>query len=71
MNATDIESWKMTAIVLGVISIAMFAVQRSSYVILDTTFEICIFHVPAVIAVGVYVYLRKKGATPVVESSQV
>ncbi|MCX6649448.1 MAG: hypothetical protein NTV61_08715 [Candidatus Bathyarchaeota archaeon] len=66
MNATDLESWKITAIVLGVVSIVMFAIQRSSYMFLDPVFEFCIFHVPAVIAVGVYVYLRKKAPSPMV-----
>ncbi len=63
MNVLDIESWKLTAIILGVISIAMFIVQRSSYMFLDVVFEICIFHVPAILAVGVYLYLRRKPAT--------
>jgi hypothetical protein len=43
----------------------MFAVQRSSYMFLDIIFEICIFHVPALIAVGVYLYLRKRTAAPI------
>jgi hypothetical protein len=68
LDATDIGSWKTTAIILGIVSIVMFAIQRSSYMFLDPTFEVCIFHVPAVIAVGVYVYLRRKTPTIVVES---
>ncbi len=63
MNILDLESWKLTAIILGVISIVMFIVQRSSYMFLDVIFEICIFHVPAILAVGVYLYLRRKPAT--------
>ena len=66
MNATDLESWKITAITLSIISIAMFAVQRSSYMFLDIIFEICIFHVPALIAVGVYLYLRKRTDVPII-----
>jgi hypothetical protein len=64
LDTTDIESWKITAVILGLISIVIFAVQRSSYMFLDPVFELCIFHMPAVIAVGVYVYLRKKSAAP-------
>ena len=67
LDATDIESWKTTAIILGVVSIAMFAIQRSSYMFLDPIFELCIFHLPAIIAVGVYIYLRRKTPTLVVE----
>ena len=59
MNNQDVETWKITAIILGIISIAMFLIQRSNYMFLDVFFEFCIFHVPAIIAVAVYVYLRK------------
>ena len=59
MNNQDVETWKITAIILGIISIVMFLIQRSNYMFLDVFFEFCIFHVPAIIAVGVYVYLRK------------
>jgi hypothetical protein len=65
LNATDIESWKITAIIMSIVSIVMFAVQRSSYMFLDIIFEICIFHVPALIAVGVYLYLRKRTTAPI------
>jgi len=64
VNATDLNSWRTTTLVLVIISLSMFAVQRSSLTFLDVVFEFCIFHVPAIIAVGVYVYQKKKVATP-------
>ena len=64
MNATDLNSWKTTTIILVLISLAMFAVQRSSLMFLDVVFEFCIFHVPTIIAVGIYAYLRKKQVPP-------
>lgn len=64
MNVTDLNSWRTTTLVLVIISLAMFAVQRSSLMFLDVVFEFCIFHVPAIIAASVYVYLKKKVATP-------
>jgi uncharacterized membrane protein YgdD (TMEM256/DUF423 family) len=68
LNATDLASWKLTAILLGALSIIMFTLQRTSYTVFEVGFEICIFHVPAILAVGVYLYLRRKGVTaPVVE----
>jgi hypothetical protein len=67
LDATDIRSWKTTAVILGIISIVMFAIQRSSYMFLDPLFEICIFHLPAIIAIGFYVYLKRKTPTLVVE----
>lgn len=67
MNALDVETWRISAVILGILSLAMFLVQRSSYMFLDVFFEFCIFHVPAMIAVGVYFYLRRKSPTVVVE----
>jgi len=69
LNATDLASWKHTAIILGIFSIAMFALQRSSYTVFDVGFEICIFHVPAIVAVSVYLYLRGKKEAPAFEAS--
>lgn len=69
MNATDLASWKLTAILLGALSIMMFALQRSSYTVFDVGFEVCIFHVPAILAVGVYLYLRRKNEAPAFETA--
>jgi len=60
LNASELESWKITTIILGLISIAIFMVQRSSYMFLDPVFEFCIFHLPAGISLGVYFFIRKK-----------
>jgi hypothetical protein len=46
----------------------MFALQRSNYTMFDTVFEVCIFYVPTAIAVGVYLYLRRKGEAPAFEA---
>jgi len=60
LNVSELESWKITAIILGFIAIGIFAVQRSRYMFLDPIFELCIFHIPAMMSVGIYFYLRKK-----------
>jgi hypothetical protein len=70
LNATDIGSWKTTAILLGIVSIMMFAIQRSNYMFLDPIFELCIFHLPTIIAIGVYVYLRRKAPTLIIEDEK-
>ncbi len=64
MNPTDINSWRTTAIIMGLISVVLFVVQRSPYMFLDPIFELCIFHVPAIVAVSIYLYYRKKEPTP-------
>ncbi|OGD61324.1 hypothetical protein A3K78_01410 [Candidatus Bathyarchaeota archaeon RBG_13_52_12] len=60
MNISELESWKITAIILGIIAIVIFTVQRSSYMFLDPVFELCIFYIPTMMSVVVYFYLRKK-----------
>ena len=65
MNATDLKSWKITAIILGLISIALFVVQRTRYMFMDPVFEFSIFHMPAILAVSIYLYYRSKELTPV------
>jgi hypothetical protein len=60
LNVSELESWKITVIILVFIAIGIFAVQRSSYMFLDPVFELCIFHIPAMMSVGIYFYLRKK-----------
>jgi len=69
LNATDLASWKLTAILLSTLSIIMFALQRTSYTVFEIGFEICIFHVPAILAVGVYLYLRRKESAPAFEAA--
>jgi hypothetical protein len=64
LNATDLKSWKTTAIILGLISIVLFGVQRSKYMFMDPMFEFSIFHVPAILAVSIYLYYRRKEPTP-------
>ncbi len=55
----------MTAIILGLISVVLFVVQRSAYRFMDPVFELCIFHVPAILGVSIYLYYRRKEHTPV------
>lgn len=69
LNAKDIKTWKSTVIILGIISIVMFVIQRSNYMFLDVFFELCIFHIPAIISVGVYTYLKRKSLTLVIDSA--
>ena len=50
MNAeqfSDVNSWRKTTYALVAISLLIFLVQRTSWAIFDTIFEVCIFHIPA------------------------
>jgi len=41
------ESWRITTLLLVTLSIVVFLVQRTSWALFDTVFEVCIFHIPA------------------------
>jgi hypothetical protein len=43
----DRESWRLTTLLLVTLSIIVFLVQRTSWAVFDTVFEISIFHIPA------------------------
>ena len=43
----DRESWRLTTLLLVTLSIAVFLIQRTSWMLFDTVFEVCIFHIPA------------------------
>ena len=44
------ESWRFTTLLLVALSIVVFLVQRTSWTLFDTVFEVCIFHIPALFA---------------------
>jgi hypothetical protein len=41
------ESWRLTTLLLMALSMIVFLVQRTSWAVFDTVFEVCIFHIPA------------------------
>ena len=43
----DRESWRLTTFLLVALSFVVFLVQRTSWALFDTIFEVCIFHIPA------------------------
>lgn len=58
--ATEAVSWRTTAIVMLVISAAVFLTQRFVVSFLDPIFEFCIFHLTALFSVVIYLS-RQKG----------
>jgi hypothetical protein len=60
MISQELGSWRTTAIILVTISLTILIIQRTTWAFLDPVFEICIFHIPAVLAVGVYLHVNKK-----------
>ena len=58
----DKESWRLTTILLVVLSLIVFLVQRTSWAVFDTVFEVCIFHIPALFSAALNVKFRGDSA---------
>lgn len=59
MVPQELGSWRTTAIILLTTSLTILIIQRTTWAFLDPVFEICIFHIPAILSVGVYFYMNK------------
>lgn len=51
----DKESWHMTVYVMLIVSISVFLIQRTVWRFLDNIFELCIFHLPTLLAILIYI----------------
>jgi hypothetical protein len=52
------ESWRLTTLLLVTLSIVVFLVQRTSWALFDTIFEVCIFHIPALFSAALNLKFR-------------
>ena len=55
MDKNEASTWRVTALIMGVISITIFLIQRSTLIFLDPVFEFAIFHIPAILALNYYI----------------
>ncbi len=49
------ETWRLTTLLLITLSIIVFLVQRTSWAVFDTVFEVSIFHIPALFSAALNV----------------
>ena len=56
------ESWRLTTFLLVALSIVVFLVQRTSWALFDTIFEVCIFHIPALFSAALNLKFRVETA---------
>ncbi len=64
MNAglsQDLASWRKTTMVLTLISVGVFLLQRTSWAMFDVIFELCIFHIPCLVCAAVYLRFQGGG----------
>jgi hypothetical protein len=58
----DRESWRLTTFLLVALSFVVFLVQRTSWALFDTIFEVCIFHIPALFSAALNLKFRVETA---------
>jgi hypothetical protein len=51
----DKESWRLTTLLLVTLSLIVFLIQRTSWAVFDTVFEVCIFHIPSLFSAALNV----------------
>ncbi len=56
------ETWRLTTLLLITLSIIVFLVQRTSWAVFDTVFEVSIFHIPALFSAALNVKFRGDAA---------
>ncbi|UCH56983.1 MAG: hypothetical protein JSV18_06500 [Candidatus Bathyarchaeota archaeon] len=54
----NVSSWRITTIFLVLLSSVIFLIQRTSWAIFETVFEICIFHIPTLVSAAIYLKLQ-------------
>jgi antibiotic biosynthesis monooxygenase (ABM) superfamily enzyme len=54
------KSWRIATITMLVIAAIVFLIQRFAGPVFDLVFEVCIFYVPAVVMVLLFLYFRQK-----------
>ena len=56
------DSWRLATLLLVTLSIVVFLVQRTSWALFDTVFEVSIFHIPALFSAALNVKFRVDAA---------
>jgi len=56
----ELKTWRLSTVVMMVLAATVFLVSRFVGPIFDLVFEICIFYIPAVAIVGLFLYFRNK-----------
>ncbi len=59
---SDKDSWRIATLLLVTLSLVVFLVQRTSWALFDTVFEVSIFHIPALFSAALNVKFRGDAA---------
>jgi len=55
-HVDELATWRVATFVVVMLAVVVFCVQRFVTQVFDVAFEVCIFHVPAVVIV-IYVFI--------------
>jgi len=59
MEKEDIQSWRMSVVLMLLIASSLFLYQQFIGKIFDDVFSLFIFYIPAVISVAIYLAIRR------------
>ena len=60
-SSSELPSWRIAAYLLVALSSTTFIIQRFIFPFLDPIFELCIFHIPALVASLTYLIMGLRG----------
>jgi hypothetical protein len=63
MSAKEVEelkTWRLATLIMVMVAVVTFVIQRLTSPVFDVVFEICIFYIPALTLVGILIYLGTK-----------
>ena len=63
-SSQEVEYWFKAFLVMAALSAAVFTVQHLVAKIFDPIFEVCIFYIPTLITLAVYLHLRIRTRKP-------
>jgi len=56
----ELRTWRVAAVVVGLTAVFVFIIQHFVIRFFDVVFEICIFYIPALVSVMLYLMVRRK-----------
>ena len=63
-SSEEVEYWFKAFLVMATLSTVVFMVQHLVARIFDLIFEVCIFYIPTLITLAVYLHLRVRTRKP-------
>jgi len=59
-NRNDLKTWRLATLIVVLVAVSVFFVQRFIFQFFDIAFEVCIFYIPVFSMLGFFLYFRWK-----------